>query len=68
MNETQILVLVFGTPTFDFFFGVDDRGFLKEGIKIYQMASVSFLNSSTCSPFCLYIYSLCSTAGKGIVV
>ncbi len=29
------------------FFGVDDRGFLKEGVKTYLMASMSSLNSPT---------------------
>jgi hypothetical protein len=31
------------------FYGVDDRGFSKEGVKAYQMAPMSSLNSSTIS-------------------
>ncbi len=38
------------------FFGGEHRGFLKEGVKAYQIAPMSPLNSSTF--FCLHIYSL----------
>jgi hypothetical protein len=40
------------------FLGGEHRGFLKEGVKTYQMAPISPLNSFFFF-FCLHIYSLC---------